>query len=80
MLLLSTNRRCICSILILAAVTNHLKIWFTKDNLRREAIAFRKGYLDEGLKVGQDLDVVYRLGENEYRGMRSIQLEIVDIK
>lgn len=59
---------------------NHLKIWFTKDNLRREAIAFRKGYLNEMLKVGQDLDVVYRLGENEYGGMRSIQLEVVDIK
>lgn len=58
---------------------NHLKLILEKDGVRNEAIGFNKLYLSSDIEKGDVIDIIFRLGENEYRGIKSIQLEIIDI-
>lgn len=58
---------------------NHLKLIVEKDGNKKEAIGFSKLYLSPNLKVGDNVDIIFRLGENDYRGIKSVQMEIIDI-
>ncbi len=60
--------------------SNHLKFWFAKNGKKREAIGFGKSYLDNDFLINDKLDVIFRLRENEYRGIKSIQFEVLDIR
>ncbi|NTU69267.1 single-stranded-DNA-specific exonuclease RecJ [bacterium] len=58
---------------------NHLKILIEKDGIKKEAIGFNKMHLEPNISQGDNVDIIFRLGENEYRGMKSVQVEIIDI-
>jgi single-stranded-DNA-specific exonuclease len=58
---------------------NHLKLMVEKDGYKREAIGFNKLQLSLDIDKGDVVDIIFRLGENEYRGVKSVQIEIIDI-
>lgn len=58
---------------------NHLKLILEKNNNKREAIGFNKLYLSSDIEPGDSVDIIFRLGENVYMGVKSIQIEIIDI-
>jgi single-stranded-DNA-specific exonuclease len=45
-----------------------------------KAIAFRKGDWIERLEPGQDIDLVYELGVNEWNGNKEIQIKVLDLQ
>ena len=59
----------------------HLKINFKykTSNLKIEGIAFGMGE-GNGFKIGDSVDVVYVLSENEWNGNKSLQLMIKDLR
>jgi len=61
--------------------SKHLKLKFKVDDLRFmiEGIAFGMGE-GNGFKIGDRVDVVYNLSENEWNGTKKLQLKIKDIK
>ncbi len=58
----------------------HLKIKFRIENLefRIEGIAFGMGE-GNGFKIGDKVDIVYNLSENEWNGNKKLQLKIKEI-
>jgi single-stranded-DNA-specific exonuclease len=56
----------------------HLKLTVRKGGSVMDAIAFRKGHLMSELP--EKVDVVYRLERNEYMGVTSLQMNVVDIR
>jgi single-stranded-DNA-specific exonuclease len=44
------------------------------------AIAFQKGKLFDQISQGKSFDICYSVQENEYKGRKSIQLNLKDIK
>lgn len=60
---------------------NHLKLG-VKDNNRynAEAIAFQKGAFFDAINNGARFDICYTIEENVYRDMKTIQLNVRDIK
>lgn len=59
---------------------NHLKIRIEQDGKIMDAIAFRKGSMDDFLKEGQYIDFIFKLAENYYLGFKTMQIEIIDLK
>ena len=61
--------------------SKHLKLKFRVQSpeLRVEGIAFGMGE-GNGFKIGDNVDVVYNLSENEWNGNKKIQLKIKDIE
>ena len=58
----------------------HLKCAFTQNGATFEAIGFNMADHYEKLLLDQPLDIAYVVEENDWRGKRSIQLQLKDIK
>ncbi|MCA9390087.1 single-stranded-DNA-specific exonuclease RecJ [candidate division WWE3 bacterium] len=62
---------------VIGAKSNHLKLQLqTNDGGSVEAIGFGLGGWSEKLKLGQSVSVLYSLEINEFRGNRTIQLNL----
>ena len=58
----------------------HLKLSLTQGGQTMDAIAFRQHEKLPLIRKGKYIDICYSLEENEFQGMKSIQLNIKDIK
>lgn len=58
----------------------HFKLFFDCNGREIQAMAFSKGELDDRIKVGDMVDVCYNLHINEWNGIKSPQMKIVDIR
>jgi len=58
---------------------NGFKIWVTDNKITCEAVSFGKGNL-EAPKTGSEVSLAYIPSINDWQGVRSIQLELKDIK
>jgi len=58
----------------------HLKFKVTKDSKTLDAIGFGMGNLSQSMTEECTADIVYYFEENEYRGVKSMQLRIRDMK
>lgn len=58
---------------------NGFKIWVTDKRITCEAVSFGRGNL-EAPKAGSEVDLAYIPSTNDWQGVRSIQLELKDIK
>jgi len=59
----------------------HLKLSVQQDSSRTyDGIAFGMGKLYEKVSTGNPFDICYVLEENEWKGLRSIQLNLKDLK
>jgi single-stranded-DNA-specific exonuclease len=58
---------------------NGFKIWVTDNKITCEAVSFGKGNL-EAPKTGSEVDLAYIPSINDWQGVRSIQLELKDVK
>lgn len=56
----------------------HLKFKLTTQNTNLDVIAFQKGQYAEDLMAADQLTVVGELGENEWHGHRTLQLQLTD--
>jgi len=62
---------------------NHVKMTVFQNAVRSDpfaAIAFQQGEKFTAIQKGQFMDICYHLEENEWNGIRSIQLNIKDIR
>lgn len=59
---------------------NHLKIWFSKNNKKIEAIAFSKKEWNFKIEEGEFIDFIFKLRENFYLGTFFVQTEIIDFR
>ncbi len=58
----------------------HLKLRLCRDNRTLDAIFFSVTRLQSGLSLGDCIDLSFYLQINEFRGLRSVQLHVVDIR
>lgn len=58
---------------------NHLKLNLEKNNVY-ECIGFNMAYMSEQFEVGDKVDVLFQLDENNYMGNRKIQFLLKDIR
>jgi single-stranded-DNA-specific exonuclease len=62
---------------------NHVKMTVFQNAVRSDpfaAIAFQQGEKFSAIQKGQFMDICYHLEENEWNGVRTIQLNIKDIR
>jgi len=59
---------------------SHLKSRFTDGRVTLDSIGFSLGQLFSKLKVGETYDLAYNLEVNEFNGLESAQLNLVDIR
>ncbi len=60
--------------------THHLRLSLTQDGKTIDAIAFKMAELEDRIKESQAFDVAYHIEENEFRGHKSLQIVVKDIK
>lgn len=58
---------------------SHLKTRFTDGKITLDSIGFSLGELFSKLKLGENYDLAYNLEVNEFNGLESAQLNLVDI-
>ncbi|NLX64870.1 MAG: single-stranded-DNA-specific exonuclease RecJ [Clostridiaceae bacterium] len=58
----------------------HLKLSFVIDGKLIEGVYFRKGYLETGIFTDDVVDIVFTQEVNEYRGVESLQINILDMR
>jgi len=58
----------------------HLKSRFTDGRITLDSIGFSMGELASKLKLGDLYDLAYNLEVNEFNGLESAQLNLVDIR
>jgi len=58
---------------------NGFKMWVTDNNITCEAVSFGRGNL-EAPKLGSEVSLAYTPSINDWQGVRSIQLELKDIR
>ena len=58
----------------------HIRFTLSQNGRKHKVIGFRFGEWVHKLSLGDTIDVVYRIGVNEWNGNRSIQLVLVDLK
>ena len=59
---------------------NHLRINVKRTNNSIAGIGFGMGNLFEKIKDNQSFDVCYSIDENEWKGKKSLQLRLRDLK
>lgn len=59
---------------------NHLKLEVIQDGVIMSGIAFKQGEKLDLIKSGQPFALCYTIDENEFRGKKSLQLMVKDIK
>jgi single-stranded-DNA-specific exonuclease len=66
----------------LAAIGNdrHLKMRISKDGQYLDCIFFMVTLKDLGMKVGTQVDIAFEPGINDFRGVRSVQLLLKDMR
>ncbi|MBL7071352.1 MAG: single-stranded-DNA-specific exonuclease RecJ [Candidatus Omnitrophica bacterium] len=57
-----------------------VKLWLTDDMITHEAIGFRLSYMLDDILESATVDVVYTPSMNMWKGVESVQLELVDVK
>jgi len=58
----------------------HTKLKLIKDSVELPAILFNHGEIGDQLYYGKDIDVVYKITENEWGSRRNLELKIEDLK
>ena len=58
----------------------HLKLTFDIEGQNIEGIYFGKGYLERGLFIGDKTDIVFTQEINDFRGIQSLQIKLLDIR
>lgn len=59
---------------------NNLKLTLKDENKIINAIGFNMGILAENYLIGDKVDIIGMLEENEYNGNYNIQINLVDIR
>ena len=57
-----------------------LKMWLADDNVTCEAIGFRMSEMLEDILESATVDVAYTPSMNRWKGVDTLQLELVDVK
>lgn len=60
--------------------STHTKLKLIKDGIEFSAILFNHGEMGDQLYYGKDLDIVYKISENEWNGRKNLELKIEDLK
>lgn len=60
--------------------STHTKLKLTKDGKEFSAILFNHGEMGDKLYYGKEMDIVYKLSENEWRDKKTLELKIEDLK
>jgi single-stranded-DNA-specific exonuclease len=60
--------------------SSHTKLKLIKDGIEFSAILFNHGEMGDQLYYGKDLDVVYKITENEWGNKKTLELKIEDLK
>ena len=58
----------------------HLQVTLKKDGVSYKAIGFKMGDYTYQFKIGQQVDIVYSLSKNEWKGKVELQLILKDMK
>jgi single-stranded-DNA-specific exonuclease len=58
----------------------HLKTKFTDGKVVLDSIGFSLGRIADKLKLGESYDLAYNLEVNEFNGLESAQLNLIDIR
>jgi single-stranded-DNA-specific exonuclease len=58
----------------------HLQLTLKKDGIVYKAIGFKMGNYTKRFKIGQQIDIVYSLSKNEWKGKVDLQLILKDMK
>ncbi len=75
-----TNQVEVMEAKILGKDKNHLKLKLKKDKTFLDAIGFGMAKDFKDLKKGDKLSAVYNIDENEWNGVRSLQLKLKDLQ
>ena len=57
-----------------------IKMWVTDDNVTCEAVGFRMSELLPDILESATLDLVYTPNVNSWRGVDTLQLELIDVR
>jgi single-stranded-DNA-specific exonuclease len=58
----------------------HLKLKLSDGHGEVDVIGFRLGSMAKGLKLNNPYNILYNLETNEWNGMESAQLNLIDIR
>lgn len=75
-----TNKVTVISCKTVGKENTHLKLTLSADEKTIDAIGFGLGWIDQELDTGSEVDLVYSIEENEFRGVKSMQLRVKDIR
>lgn len=59
---------------------NHLKLLLEKDGKKFNAIGFNLVNVCDKIQIGDIIDIVFEMINNEWNGTKELQLKIVDLK
>ncbi len=67
---------------LLGKEDKHLKLWVGTDDCTEifEAIGFGLGADSQDLKIGQQIDLLFNLEQNNWNGNKTLQLKIIDYR
>lgn len=69
----------IVSVKVIGSTGKHLKLRIGSELQSIDCIGFGFGYLGSSMKIGSKLDIVFKLGVNEWNGERTLQLTLDDV-
>jgi len=58
----------------------HLKLTFEIEGKNIDGVYFGKGYLETGIFTGDVVDIVFTQEVNEFRGVESLQIKLLDMR
>jgi single-stranded-DNA-specific exonuclease len=59
---------------------SHLKARFTDGRVILDSIGFSMGEMSEKMSVGKNYDIAFNLEVNEYNGLESAQMNLIDVR